>query len=335
MSLQVWLPLVKDFKNYGVSNLKFQNFRYIRFVINAIKGGSDSYTQLSRLEFIDENGNLYKYPTGTTVSTSMTGYPASEPPASIIDGNVNTKFCAPYGGAGNHLTIALGSGQTIDISKYSRFQWYTANDADWRDPVSFEIQFSNDGSNFIKGAIVTNASITSTRYTLAYTGNCFNASAGKIGSNSYYNNSYELGGLYSDKKINLGNKLSMCCWVKFSALTPNSTLGGSMGGQHRYPNCTGMGLTLKYISKSTGYLSCNTGDGNGNRTYNTYCGNTLLSANTWYHVAFTYDGSTIKFYINGNLDGTHSYAAQKNVEDYVFIGAWSFEYSSDSPTMYG
>ena len=209
MSLQVWLPLVKDFKNYGVSNLKFQNFRYIRFVINAIKGGSDSYTQLSRLEFIDENGNLYKYPTGTTVSTSMTGYPASEPPASIIDGNVNTKFCAPYGGAGNHLTIALGSGQTIDISKYSRFQWYTANDADWRDPVSFEIQFSNDGSNFIKGAIVTNASITSTRYTLAYTGNCFNASAGKIGSNSYYNNSYELGGLYSDKKINLGNKLSM------------------------------------------------------------------------------------------------------------------------------
>lgn len=334
MSLQVWLPLIKDYENYGLSELKFANFRYIRFVINAIKGGSDSYTQLSRLEFLDAEGNLFKYPAGTTVSSSMTGYPANEPPASIIDGNVNTKFCAPWS-AGGYLTVALGSSETIDISRYSHFQWYTANDGEWRDPISFEVQFSNDGTNFIKGAVVTNASITSSRYTLAYTGNCFNASAGKMGPSCYYNNSYELGGLYSDKKINLGNKLSMCCWVNFSALNPNSALGGSMGGQHRYPNCTGMGLTIKYISNSTGYLSCNTGDGNGNRTYNTYCGNTLLSAGVWYHVVFTYDGSTIKFYVNGKFDGSHSYTAQKNVEDYVFLGAWSFELGTDSPTIYG
>lgn len=334
MSLQVWMPLIKDYENYGLSELKFANFRYIRFVVNAIKGGSDSYTQLSRLEFIDTDGNLYKYPAGTTVSSSMTGYPASEPPASIIDGNVNTKFCASWGGAGAHLTIALGSGETIDISRYSRFQWYTANDADWRDPVSFEVQFSNDGANFVKGAVVTNASITSTRYALAYTGKCFNANAGKIGPSCYYNTSYDTGGLVSNTKINLGNKLSMCCWVKFSSLLSDSALGASMGGQHRYPNCTGMGLTIKYISSSTGYLSCNTGDGS-NRTYNAYCGNTLLSAGIWYHVVFTYDGSTIRFYVNGNFDGSYSYTAQKNVEDYVFLGAWSFEHSTDSSTMYG
>lgn len=333
MSLQVWLPLIKDYENYGLSGLKFANFRYIRFVVNAIKGGSDVFTQLSRLEFIDANGSLYKYPVGTTVSSSMTGYSSAESPASIIDGNVNTKFCAPWG-AGGYLTIALGSSETIDISRYSRFQWYTANDCDWRDPISFEVQFSNDGVNFVKGAVVTNASITSSRYTLAYTGNCFNAGSGKIGSSCYYNNSHSSGGLVSDKTINLGNKLSMCCWVKFSTLLPDSALGGSMGGQHRYPNNTGMGLTIKYISSTTGYLSCNTGDGS-NRTYNAYCGSTLLSANTWYHVAFTYDGSTIKFYVNGNLDGTHSYTGQVNVEDYVFIGAWSFEYSNSSSTIYG
>jgi hypothetical protein len=334
MSLQIWMPLVKDYENYGLSELKFTNFRYIRFVINEKRGSQDAYTQLSRLEFLDEKGSLFKYPVGTTVSSSMTGYPANEPPACIIDGNVNTKFCAPWSDGG-YLTIALGSSETIDISRFSRFQWYTANDSDWRDPISFEVQFSNDGTNFVKGAVVTNASITSTRYALAYTGNCFYANVGKIGSSCYYNNSYELGGLYSDKKINLGNKLSMCCWVNFSALMPDSALGGSMGGQHRYPNNTGMGLTIKYISSTTGYLSCNTGDGNGNRTYNTYCGNTLLSAGTWYHVAFTYDGSAIKFYVNSNLDGTHSYTAQKNVEDYVFLGAWSFESSTDSPTIYG
>ena len=333
MSLQVWMPLVKDYENYGLSDLRFANFRYIRFVVNAIKGGADSHTQLSRFEFIDAEGNLYKYPAGTTVSTNLTNYPANESPANVIDGNVNTKFCTPWS-AGGYFTIALGSGETIDISRYSRFQWYTANDADWRDPVSFEVQFSNDGANFVTGAVITNASITSTRYALAYTGNCFNASAGKIGSSCYYNTSYDTGGLVSNTKINLGDKLSMCCWVKFSSLLSDSGLGGSMGGQHRYPNCTGMGLTIKYISSSTGYLSCNTGDGS-NRTYNTYCGNTLLSAGTWYHVAFTYDGSTIRFYVNGNFDGSYSYTGQKNVEDYVFLGAWSFEHNTDSSTMYG
>ena len=98
-----------------------------------------------------------------------------------------------------------------------------------------------------------------------------------------------------------------------------------MGGQHRYNNSTGMGLTVKYISGTTGYLSCNTGNGggSGNRTYNTYCGGTLLSANTWYHVAMTYNGSTIKLYVNGKLDGTHTHTGQVNVADYVTVGTWS------------
>jgi hypothetical protein len=124
------------------------------------------------------------------------------------------------------------------------------------------------------------------------------ASDGKIHANCFSNNSYTGGGFISDKKLDFGKNLSICCWVKFNGLMDASALGGSMGGQHRYPSNTGMGLTFKYITSTTGYLSCNTGDGS-DRTYNTYCSNTLLSAGNWYHVCMTYDGSHIRFYVNG------------------------------------
>ena len=57
---------------------------------------------------------------------------------------------------------------------------------------------------------------------------------GKTSSTCYYNNVYTAGGLVSDKKINLGTKITMCCWTKFTSLGADSSLGGAMGGQHRY-----------------------------------------------------------------------------------------------------
>ena len=158
-----------------------------------------------------------------------------------------------------------------------------------------------------------------------YTG--LTSAGGKIGALCYYNNSHSIGSLVSDKTINLGNKLTMSCWVNFSTLYSGSALGAAMGGQHRYHTCSGMGLTIKYINATTGQLSLNTGTGS-DRTYNTYCGSTTLYAGTWYHVAFTYDGSTIKLYVNGKLDGTHSYGGQYNIEDYVVVGAWSLASTS-------
>lgn len=149
-----------------------RDYRYIRFIINALRDNSTAVTQLSELEFIDEDGNVYSYPSGTMVSSSYTGYSSSETPANIIDGSVNTKFCTPNWRAGGYLQIDLCATGRIDPNKYSRFRWYTANDRTERDPVSFEIRFSRDGINFDRGVSVTNANITTTRKALAYTGAC-------------------------------------------------------------------------------------------------------------------------------------------------------------------
>lgn len=338
MSLKVWLPLIKDYENRGLSDLTFSqietSFRYIRLVVNAIKTNSLKIMQLSRLEFINNKGSVYTYPSSKTVTTSATAYSSAETPVNITDHSVDTKFCCEWT-AGTWVQIDLGSTNRLDLSQYSRVQYYTANDAEGRDPVSFDILVSNDGVNFNKCFSVTNASITSSRKTLAYTGDCWfrNTANGKIGSTCYYNSSNNTGGLISDKKLSLGTKLSMFCWVKFSSLTSASNLGGSMGGQHRYHTNTGMGLTIKYVSTTTGYLSCNTGNGSS-RTYNTYCGSTLLKANTWYHVGFTYDGSTIKFYVNSNLDGTYDYSGQSNPADYIHVFTWSSNDNTYDRTLY-
>lgn len=343
MSLLVHLPLIKDFKNHGLSDLKFScntQYRYIRFVIDAIKGGSDTYTQLSRLEFIDTEGNLYEYPSGTTVSTNMSGYSASESPSNIIDGNVNTKFCCPWS-AGGYLQIDLGSTETIDINKYSRFQWYTANDGDWRDPISFRMLFSVDGINFSDGVTVTNASITADRFTLAYTGNCLSTALvpnGKIGSTCYYNNSNYAGGVLSSTKLKaLGSNVSMFAWVKLDNFNINPI---GIGGTHTiigsgYPAGTGMGFNIVQnpANANIWVASVNTGDGS-TRTWNAYYGSTAISAGSWYHIGFTYDGTYIRIYVNGKLDATHTYIGQSNPADYVHVFSWSRDGTIATPTIF-
>ena len=155
----------------------------------------------------------------------------------------------------------------------------------------------------------------------------FNSASTKMGG-SYKSTSASEGNIVSSLKILLGKNQSMFCWVKVNSFNASSNLTAILG-QHRYTHCTGMGITMKTVSATTGYLSVNTGDGNSGRTYNTYCGNTLLQANTWYHVGYTYNGSTIKLYVNGKLDGTHNVSNIAVPEDYFQVFGWSFSNGID------
>lgn len=148
---------------------------------------------------------------------------------------------------------------------------------------------------------------------------------GKIGK-TYQNTSNTSGSMVSKNSFLLPSTQSMFCWIYMTSVYSSSSLN-AICGQHRYQTNSGMGITIKYNNSSSGYLSVNTGNGSG-RTFNTYCGSTLLSTNTWYHVGFTYDGSTIRLYVNGVLDGTHTYANQKLYSDPFGAYMWSLNSST-------
>ena len=145
--------------------------------------------------------------------------------------------------------------------------------------------------------------------------------SGKLGK-CYNNNSHSGGGLISNKTIDLGQNQSMFCWFKFTDLEASSSLGGGLVSQHRYGSNSGMGITIKYVSSTTGYLSVNTGTGSS-RTYNTYTGTTLLQANTWYHGGYTYDGSILKIYVNGICEKTQAISGMSVPTDYITVFCWS------------
>jgi hypothetical protein len=122
--------------------------------------------------------------------------------------------------------------------------------------VSFSIQFSTDGVNFKEAVNINNAEITTSRYTLAYKGACCTSIApkGKIGTNCYSNYSTTMGGIISDKKLHIGDNLSMFTWVKLDEFNPDSlsSLTG-IGGMHtishangeKYACGVGMGINVK------------------------------------------------------------------------------------------
>lgn len=135
------------------------------------------------------------------------------------------------------------------------------------------------------------------------------------------------GYITSDKKINLGQKQSMFCWIKPSVFNSSSSLTG-VCGQHRYHNCMNFGITLVYASATTGYACVTCGNGNS-RSYKDYKGTTLLTANKWYHIGYTYDGSNIRIYVNGNLEATHT-VSMATREDYFQCFMWSLGTGGDN-----
>ena len=122
---------------------------------------------MSDIQFQDETDN--RYPFNSSASCTFDGNSGTN----LIDGSANSKVALVWNpSSGSDVIIDVGQGG-LDISTYKKFAWYTANDANGRDPVSWELYGSND-SSFVNAYLLNqedDAEITTTRKVLAYTGN--------------------------------------------------------------------------------------------------------------------------------------------------------------------
>lgn len=139
--------------------------------------------------------------------------------------------------------------------------------------------------------------------------------------------------LESENPILLPQTHSMFCWIYPEKLTRSSNLDGVLGN-HKFTgsNPSNTGITLKTMDDNTYRVSLNTANVDGQRTYNTYYGDTILNINEWHHVGFTYDGKKIKLYVDGKLDKEVNYSNMYLTSAKIRIFSWSNDYTSNTYT---
>lgn len=131
-------------------------YRYYRWNIR----GWGATTMIQAADFFLRNNGADLSWAGASCTNPSGSNPGGEGPAQLIDSNTGTKvldFNANTNGF-SRMVFDLGSAQAVN-----GYRWNTANDEPARDPITWDLQGSNDNSNWTTLHTVTGASITASR----------------------------------------------------------------------------------------------------------------------------------------------------------------------------
>ena len=154
-------------------------FRYIRLELTKLRV-ANTILQMSLLDIIDPaSWTIFQWPVGTTAFDTPYGrnegtYSSTERPDKLLDGRTTTKMCRQgvpaVADISCYVYIDLGEGNAIDISVYRTWRWWTANGNSIRDPVSFNLAFSNDNATWQVMDTQTDYPVTVDRQAVGYYG---------------------------------------------------------------------------------------------------------------------------------------------------------------------
>lgn len=150
--------------------------------------------------------------------------------------------------------------------------------------------------------------------------------AGKIGQAFSFNGTSQYA-IVSDSssldRPNVTNAITVCAWVKWDGVTKPDYAGvvrkSVTGGVQSPP-----WHTYEMFIGNNGRVGFALTDGVSNGVYGSCNSTTAISAAVWHHIAGTFDGTTIKVYIDGALAGSNPAPANLHIgnrEGPLYIGS--------------
>ena len=150
-------------------------YRYYRFCIDGTKS-NDGMMQLSDIMLLDAGGNEissseFTFAFDPEKYNQSRAYPPDENPTNAVDGARGTKWLDYR--AGNSRTSVERAAVWLEFRfssprNLSGYRWYTANDADSRDPAAWRLLASHDGVTWVTLDKVTGFNPPTERKALAF-----------------------------------------------------------------------------------------------------------------------------------------------------------------------
>jgi hypothetical protein len=156
---------------YYKINSEITEINYIRLSISEVRDNPqiyNVYTQLSEIRLKDASDNYYSW-SGATIVCNKNIASTSESANNLLDGSTATKCNVRHvPSEADPVIFDITLASAIDLSVYNVWEWYTANDANERDPISWKLYVSSNGASWILLDSQTAYATTTTRQALAY-----------------------------------------------------------------------------------------------------------------------------------------------------------------------
>tara|TARA_R110001592_G_scaffold6720_5_gene36139 strand:+ start:9409 stop:12792 length:3384 start_codon:yes stop_codon:yes gene_type:complete len=306
---------------YGVNGIYPDSIFYTTIPTNTYYQSYQDYivydNTVSETDYTLGSGSLtVNHPLNSSISNSKTQYlftAAELTTAGLTSGNIDKLKLDinSLGSNANHLTIKIKNTvqpnlTTPETTGFTEVFHYNSNLTLGTNSFNFTTPYNWDGiSNIIVEVSHTNTTL-GTNSTVNGSDVGFNSTLYSITEDGYLNfdRADDYISIPDNNSLDFTTNFSIEAWVKPTAFNANSwenTIVGKDSDEN-----SGSGYVLR--CGGNGILNFNLGTAAGWKEVTSSAN--ALTLNTWQHVAATYDGATLKIYVNGIQVGT---AANGNV----------------------